>query len=140
VRLVAGYTVIITEDLSVKTMIASAKAAVEKPGTRIRQKAGLNRVILDTARGGWLSLLCDKAEEAGARAILVDPRKQALADRSGGRVVAQEGAVGAQPYPARWAVIGRDQATAWVLWRIGQRLLGEEQARTYSSETVARTA
>jgi hypothetical protein len=37
-------------------------------------------------------------------------------------------------------IIGRDQAAAWVLWNIGQRILGEEQARTYSSETEARAA
>jgi putative transposase len=35
-------------------------------------------------------------------------------------------------------VIGRDQATAWALWNIGQRILGEEQARSNVTETVAR--
>ena len=33
--------------------------------------------------------------------------------------------------------IGRDQAAAWVLWNIGQWMLGEEQARTCLSETEA---
>lgn len=35
------------EDLRVKNMTASAKGTVEEPGTNIRQKAGLNRAILD---------------------------------------------------------------------------------------------
>ena len=34
-------------------------------------------------------------------------------------------------------VIGRNQAAAWVLWNIGQRKLGEEQARSTATKTVA---
>ena len=37
-------------------------------------------------------------------------------------------------------VIGRDQAAAWELWNIGQRILGEEQARSLGTETAARAA
>ncbi len=37
------------EDLNVKGMTASAKGTVENPGKNVKQKAGLNRVILDTA-------------------------------------------------------------------------------------------
>ena len=39
------------EDLSVEGMTASAKGTVEKPGRKVRQKAGLNRAILDVAFG-----------------------------------------------------------------------------------------
>lgn len=39
------------EDLKVKNMTASAKGSVEDPGKNVRQKSGLNRVILDTALG-----------------------------------------------------------------------------------------
>ena len=39
------------EDLKVKNMTASAKGTVENPGKNVRQKSGLNRVILDTAFG-----------------------------------------------------------------------------------------
>uniref|UniRef100_UPI003F49745B RNA-guided endonuclease InsQ/TnpB family protein n=1 Tax=Cupriavidus yeoncheonensis TaxID=1462994 RepID=UPI003F49745B len=39
------------EDLSVQGMTASAKGTVEKPGRKVRQKAGLNRAILDVAFG-----------------------------------------------------------------------------------------
>lgn len=57
---------IVTETLSVKSMTASAKGSVETPDRNVRQKAGLNRAILDTMPGAWASMLRDKAEEAGA--------------------------------------------------------------------------
>ncbi len=39
------------EDLKVKNMTASAKGTIENPGRNVRQKAGLNRTMLDTAMG-----------------------------------------------------------------------------------------
>lgn len=140
-RLVAGHAVIITEDLSVKNMTASAKGTAEEPGRNVRQKAGLNRAILDTAPGGWLSMLATKAEEAASRLILVDPRKHRPSQTD-----PVDGSVRKKPLSERTHVlpdgkmIGRDQAAAWVLWNIGQRMLGEEQARSRATETVARAA
>ena len=43
---------IVVEDLNVKNMTASAKGTVENPGKNVKQKAGLNRAMLDTALGG----------------------------------------------------------------------------------------
>jgi putative transposase len=140
-RLVGDHAVIITEDLSIANMTASAKGTVEEPGNNVAQKAGLNRAILDTAPGGWLSLLTSKAEEAGGRVILIDPRKHRPSQTD-----PVDGSVRKKALSNRIHVlpdgreIGRDQAAAWVLWNIGQRILGEEQARTYSSETEARAA
>jgi len=138
---VAKHAVIITEDLSVKNMTASAKGTVEEPGSKVRQKAGLNRAILDTAPGGWLSMLATKAEEAASRLILVDPRKYRPSQTD-----PVDGSVRKKPLSERTHVlpdgrtIERDQAAAWVLWNIGQRMLGEEQARSHATETVARAA
>ena len=42
----------VVEDLKVKNMTASAKGTVENPGKNVKQKAGLNRAMLDTAFGG----------------------------------------------------------------------------------------
>ena len=42
---------IIVEDLKVKNMTASATGSVQNPGKNIRQKAGLNRAMLETAFG-----------------------------------------------------------------------------------------
>ena len=73
---------------------------------------------------------------------MIDPRKHRLSQTD-----PVDGSVGKKVLSNRIHVlpdgqkIGRDQAAAWVLWNIGQRIyigqriLGEEQARTYSSET-----
>ena len=46
-----GGTVIV-EDLKVKNMTASAKGTIENPGKNVKQKAGLNRAMQNTALGG----------------------------------------------------------------------------------------
>ena len=140
-RLAAAHAVIVTEDISVRNMTASAKGTAEEPGRNVRHKAGLNRAILDAAPGGWLSLLACKAEEAGGRVILVDPRKHRpwQTDPVSGEVRKKSLNERTHTLPDG-RVIGRDQAAAWVLWNIGQRILGEEQARSTATETVARAA
>jgi len=42
---------VVVEYLKVKNMTASAKGTVENPGKNVKQKAGLNRAMLDTALG-----------------------------------------------------------------------------------------
>jgi len=49
--LTTKYGLIVVEDLRVKKMTAAARGTVEKPGTNVRQKAGLNRSILDKSWG-----------------------------------------------------------------------------------------
>ena len=44
---------VIVEDLKVKNMTASAKGTIENPGKNVKQKAGLNRAMQDTALGGF---------------------------------------------------------------------------------------
>lgn len=103
------------------------------------KRRGLNRAILDTAPGGWLIMLATKAEEAASRLILVDPRKHRPS-----QIDPVDGSVRKKALSNRIHVlpdgkeIGRDQAAAWVLWNIGQWMLGEKQARTCLSETEAR--
>jgi len=43
---------VVVEKLKVKSMTASARGTVENPGRNVKQKAGLNRAMLDTAFGG----------------------------------------------------------------------------------------
>jgi putative transposase len=145
-QLVRDHAVIITEALSVKNMTASAKGTMEKPGKNVRQKAGLNREILDTAPGSWLSLLRTKAEEAGSRVILVDPRQYRPSQTD-----PMDASVRKKALSERIHVlpdgreIGRDQASAWVLWNIGRHILASERgspvrAGSSRTETVARAA
>ena len=42
---------VVVEDLKVKNMTASARGTIDSPGKNVKQKAGLNRAILDTAFG-----------------------------------------------------------------------------------------
>lgn len=74
-RLVAGASLIATETLDPKNMTRSAHGTVENPGKNVRQKAGLNRSILDGAPGAFLDMVRYKAEEAGAEFIEVPTRK-----------------------------------------------------------------
>ena len=57
-------------------MTASAKGTAEKPANKVKQKAGLNRAILDTAPGSFINNLLVKAEEAGrCQVMLLNTRK-----------------------------------------------------------------
>jgi putative transposase len=49
-RYTKNHGVIVLEKLNVKGMTASASGSIEKPGTMVAQKRGLNRAILDV---GW---------------------------------------------------------------------------------------
>lgn len=50
-RLATRFATVAIEDLNVVGMTASAHGTVQAPGRRVRQKAGLNRAILDAAPG-----------------------------------------------------------------------------------------
>ena len=67
------HAVIAIEDLRIKNMSASATGTVDAPGRNVRQKAGLNRGILDAAWGEFARQLTYKAEWRGGRVILVNP-------------------------------------------------------------------
>lgn len=67
------FGVVVLEDLRIKNMTASAKGTVDEPGRMVRQKAGLNRSILNQ---GWFSFetaLAYKLEERGGYLCKVDP-------------------------------------------------------------------
>ncbi len=67
------HPVIALEDLRIKNLSASAKGTVEAPGKNVRQKAGLNRGILDAAWGEFARQLDYKLEWRGGRVVLVNP-------------------------------------------------------------------
>jgi putative transposase len=65
--------VVVVENLRVRSMSGSAKGTAEQPGRRVRQKAGLNRSILD---GGWFAFretLAYKLVDRGGHLVTVDP-------------------------------------------------------------------
>jgi putative transposase len=67
------HAVIAIEDLKVANMSASAKGTAEAPGKNARQKAALNRGILDAAWGEFARQLGYKTECRGGRTLRVDP-------------------------------------------------------------------
>ena len=60
---------VVAENLKVKNMTASARGTVENPGKNVRQKAGLNRTMIDTAFGE----IRKKLEYKYGRLIEVNP-------------------------------------------------------------------
>ncbi|MEY4952509.1 MAG: hypothetical protein RL299_933 [Pseudomonadota bacterium] len=72
-KLVTDHALIAIEDLSVKSMTASAAGTIEVPGRNVKAKAGLNRTIL---RSGWSmarSMLEYKAAWSGVMLVAVPP-------------------------------------------------------------------
>ena len=61
------------EALRVGAMTASASGTVDQPGRNVRQKAGLNRSILDAGWAQFTRILTAKAESAGRRVVCVNP-------------------------------------------------------------------
>jgi putative transposase len=72
-KLVASHPVMAIEDLRVAAMSASARGTAERPGTRVRQKAGLNKSILDAAWAELRRQLQYKTSAVGGEVIAVNP-------------------------------------------------------------------
>jgi len=66
-----NHGAIFVEALDIKSMTRSARGTIDDPGTNIRQKAGLNRAILDSGWGRFVSMLRYKSEPEGVRVIEV---------------------------------------------------------------------
>jgi putative transposase len=73
-RIAREYAFIGVEKLNVKNMTGSAKGTVEEPGNNVRQKAGLNRAMLDAAVSRLISFIDYKAERAGGEMVKVNAR------------------------------------------------------------------
>ncbi len=86
--LVRGYDLLVHEALQIGNMTRSASGSVERPGTNVAQKAGLNRSLLDVGWGVFLSILADKAASAGRTIIAVDPRNTSCTCPACGQVAA----------------------------------------------------
>jgi putative transposase len=66
-----NHGTVVVEALKVRNMSASAKGTVAEPGRKVRQKAGLNRAILDQGWGTFRILLGYKLVDRGGRLIEV---------------------------------------------------------------------
>jgi putative transposase len=66
-----NHGAVVVESLQVRNMSASAKGTAETPGRNVKQKAGLNRAILDQGWGMFRVMLNYKLAERGGRLIEV---------------------------------------------------------------------
>ena len=68
-----NHAVVVLEDLKVRNTTASARGTVEQPGRNVRQKAGLNKAILDQGWGLLRRFLEYKLSWRGGMLLLVPP-------------------------------------------------------------------
>ena len=73
-NLVRQYDYFVLEDLQIRNMTRSAKGTADKPGTNVRQKAGLNRGILEQGWGEIFAQITYKAASAGKRCEQINPQ------------------------------------------------------------------
>ncbi len=66
-----NHGVVVLEDLRIGNMTRSARGTIENPGKMVRQKAGLNRSILDQGWGMFQRFLAYKLAERGGELVLV---------------------------------------------------------------------
>jgi putative transposase len=127
-RLLREHGLIVTEDLAIKNMTASAKGRLERPGRHVAQKAGLNRSILDTAPGSFLSMLRYKAEAAGSEVIMPDTRKHKPSQTCPACSAVQKKALSKREHscPACGFRASRDQAAALSMLIAGLKHKGRE--------------
>jgi len=69
-----NHAIIVLEDLKVKNMTKSSKGTVEQQGKMVKQKSGLNRVILNQGWGMFREMLKYKQAWCGGEVIFVDPK------------------------------------------------------------------
>lgn len=72
--LVQSAGILVFEDLQICNMTRSAKGTIEKPGTNVAAKSGLNRAILDAGWRRLIRLATYKAVEAGRIVGFVNPQ------------------------------------------------------------------
>ena len=68
-----SHGTVVLEKLQVKNMTASARGTLDEPGRRVRQKAGLNRSILDQGWGMFATFLRYKLAQRGGELVEVNP-------------------------------------------------------------------
>jgi putative transposase len=72
-QLTTMHGLVVLEDLRVKNMTASARGTIAQPGRNVRQKAGLNRAILDKSWGRMRQTIEWHGRKNGCKVVLVPP-------------------------------------------------------------------
>jgi len=88
-ELAKKHDVIVLEDLNVKNMTKSAKGTADEPGKQVKQKSGLNRVILNQALYEFRRQLEYKTARHGGILITVNPAYTSQTCSNCGHVAAE---------------------------------------------------
>lgn len=70
-KIAENHGVVVLEKLEIRNMVRSARGTAAKPGRKVKQKAGLNRAILDQGWGMLSDMLRWKLAERGGKVIEV---------------------------------------------------------------------
>jgi putative transposase len=126
--LVRKHKLIITEELNIENMTASAKGTVEEPGKNVAQKAGLNKSILDTAPGSLLRMLDYKAEEAGCQVVKLNTLKWRPSQTCPSCGCIHKKSLNERVHECKRCgfTASRDEAAALLMLRVGLKELGRE--------------
>jgi putative transposase len=73
-QLSKSHAIIVLEDLKIKNMTKSSKGNSEQHGKMVKQKSGLNRVILNQGWGMFKEFLKYKQTWRGGEVVFVDPK------------------------------------------------------------------
>lgn len=141
--IVRRYRTIVREELALANMTRSAKGTLEKPGKNVAQKAGLNRETLDTAQGGFFTMLAYKAEEAGCELITLPTRSLKPSQRCPVSWEVRKKRLDERTHALPCGrVIGRDHAATLVMLRAALATTGREPAwlPSQGAETPSRAA
>jgi putative transposase len=84
-----NHALVCIEDLQVRNMSRSAKGSREQPGKRVRQKAGLNRCILDQGWAEFRRQLAYKMDWSGGLLLAVPAHHTSQTCPSCGHVAAE---------------------------------------------------
>lgn len=68
-----NHAMIVFENLKVKNLSASAKGSIEAPGSQVKQKAGLNKAILDQGWGMLMDFCAYKQRWKNGDTLTVNP-------------------------------------------------------------------
>ena len=137
-RLAKRAETLIFEDLRVRNMIRSASGTRDVPGTNVAAKRGLNRVLSDAALAALVETVRHKAESAGGRVLLVEPRNSSLECSKCGTLSRKE-VYDIHSCPACGLVLHRDHNAAIVIRDRGLEVLGPgHRPRRGASSTGAK--
>lgn len=122
-RLARRAETLVFEDLRIRNMMRSASGTREVPGTNVAAKRGLNRVLSDAALAALVGTIRHKAESAGGRVLLVEPRNSSLECSKCGTLSRKE-VYGLHSCPVCGLELHRDHNAAIVIRGRGLKVLG----------------